>query len=69
MTIVGLDPRYIKEYNQVVKAFNNRQCDMILFKNVGILTQQGNWCLGIEASSIISIVVDDFIWLQVDRSS
>lgn len=35
MTIMGLGPRNIKEYNQIVKAFNNRQCVMILFKNVG----------------------------------
>ena len=62
--IVTLDSQFQKEYNQIVEAFNNRHCVMVLFKNITI-NQTEDQYLRINASTIISIVVDNFVQKQL----
>ncbi len=62
--VIALSHHFNKEYTQIVEAFNNGQCVMVLFKNVGV-TQQGDRYLLTNASTIVSTVVDDFTRSQL----
>ena len=62
--IVALGPQFQVEYNQIVEAFNNGLCVMVLFKNITI-SQIGDRYLCTNASTIISTVVDNFVQEQL----
>ena len=62
--IVALGPQFQVEYNQIVEAFNNGLCVMVLFKNITI-SQTGDRYLCTNASTIISTVVDNFVQEQL----
>lgn len=52
------------EYNQIVEAFNSRQCVMALFKNISTI-QIGDWYFVMRCYNIISTIVDDFFHMQL----
>ena len=62
--IIALGPQFQVEYNQIVEAFNNGLCIMVLFKNITI-SQTGDRYLCTNASTIISTVVDNFVQEQL----
>jgi hypothetical protein len=58
--VVALGPQYQKEYEQIVKAFNNGQCVMVLFKNI-TYTSIGDRHLRCEIYTILSTVIDESV--------
>ena len=62
--IVAFGPQFQVEYNQIVEAFNNGLCVMVLFKNITI-SQTDNRYICTDASTIISTVVDNFVQEQL----
>ena len=62
--IVALGSQFQVEYNQILEAFNNGLYVMVLFKNITI-SQTGNQYLRIDADTIISTMVDNFVQKQL----
>ena len=62
--IVALGPQFQSEYSQILEAFNNGQCVMVLFKNISV-SQSGERFLRTEGSTILSTVVDNFVQMQL----